>query len=219
MSGNLLIPNRQYKDRLFRFIFQDKRDLLSLYNAVNGSAYENPDEFEIHTLDDVIYMTMKNDVSFLIDNRLNLYEEQSTWNPNMPLRGLFYFARLYQGYVADHQMDLYSDSKMKLPFPQFVVFYIGQDRKFEKRTLYLSDSFEDIDGQTPCLECIANVINIRTGYNESLSGSCKKLYEYSFLICEVQSFVTQGYSLSQAVSKAIETCVQKECRVDKMEPL
>ena len=121
MTENQLMPNRQYKDRLFRFIFKDKQDLLSLYNAVNGSSYDNPDDLEIRTLEDVLYMTMKNDVSFIIDNRMNLYEEQSSWNPNMPLRGLFYFARLYSGYVTEHELDIYADAKQELPFPQFVV--------------------------------------------------------------------------------------------------
>ncbi len=214
MSGNRLIPNRQYKDRLFCFIFQDKRDLLSLYNAVNGSSYENPDDLEIRTLDDVLYMTMKNDVSFLIDNRLNLYEEQSSWNPNMPLRGLFYFVRLYQGYVADHQLDVYADAKMRLPFPQFVVFYIGKDRKIGRIELRLSDSFEVIEGQKPCLECTADVINIGAGYNEELVRSCRKLYEYSFLVSTIQDYVAQGYSLSQAVNLALDRCTEEGVLVD-----
>ena len=58
--------NRAYKDRLFIKIFERREDLLSLYNAVNGSDYQNPDELEITTLDNAIYMRMKNDISFLI---------------------------------------------------------------------------------------------------------------------------------------------------------
>ena len=214
MSENRLTPNRQYKDRLFRFIFQDKRDLLSLYNAVNGSSYENPDELEIHTLDDVMYMSMKNDVSFLIDNRLSLYEEQSNWNPNMPLRGLFYFSRLYAGYVADRRLNLYSDSKVQFPFPQFVVFYIGQERQFERKILRLSDSFEPVGNQIPSIECTAEVINIRAGHNESMIKACRKLYEYSFLVCTVQDFVVQGYSLLQSISRAIEICIGQGILID-----
>ncbi|MCI8745248.1 MAG: hypothetical protein HFI25_06185, partial [Lachnospiraceae bacterium] len=90
--------NRKYKDVLFRFIFRDKKDLLSLYNAINGTDYKNPEELEINTLENVIYMKMKNDLSFLVGASMNLYEHQSTWNPNMPLRGLFYFAELYERY-------------------------------------------------------------------------------------------------------------------------
>ena len=81
---------RTYKDSLFRMIFREKKELLSLYNALNHSDYQNPEELTINTVENVLYMGMKNDVSFLIEEYLNLYEAQSTWNPNMPLRDVFY---------------------------------------------------------------------------------------------------------------------------------
>lgn len=214
MAENQLTTNRQYKDRLFHFLFREKQDLLSLYNAVNGSAYDNPDELEIHTLDDVIYLSMHNDVSFLIDNRINLYEEQSSWNPNMPLRGMLYLSRLYSGYIADKDLNIYTSTKLKLPFPQFVVFYIGQDRKFKRKKLRLSDSFPTIDGLTPCIECTADVINIRNGYNDELVNSCQKLSGYSFLVCTLQDYIRQGYSTKQAADLAIERCLQQDILTD-----
>ena len=110
--------NRAHKDRLFRLIFREKKDLLSLYNAVNRSHYQNPDELEVRTLKDVLYLSMKNDLAFLIKNELNLYEAQSTFNPNMPLRGLSYFSRLYQGYVESRKLDVYSSGKIILPAPR-----------------------------------------------------------------------------------------------------
>ena len=91
--------NRKYKDRLFRIVFREKEDLLDLYNAVNSSDYDNPEELEIMTIEDVIYVHMKNDVAFLLSDLLNLWEHQSTYNPNMPARGLGYFAQLYQQYI------------------------------------------------------------------------------------------------------------------------
>lgn len=89
-----------YGKKMFRFLFQDKKDLLDLYNALNGTNYENPDELEIVTLEDVIFLKMKNDLSFIIGQRLNLYEHQSTVNENLPLRGLIYFAQQYEGIVS-----------------------------------------------------------------------------------------------------------------------
>ena len=74
--------NKKYKDRLFRLIFQDKKDLLELYNAINNSDYTNPEDLTITTIEDVVYMGMKNDLSFLIDDVLNLYEHQSSYSPN-----------------------------------------------------------------------------------------------------------------------------------------
>ena len=89
-TGASLTANRKYKDTVFRRLFSDRKNLLSLYNAINGTAYKNPDDLEIVTLENAIYMGMKNDLAFIIDTNLFLYEHQSTYNPNMPLRDLFY---------------------------------------------------------------------------------------------------------------------------------
>ena len=98
-TGN---ANREYKDRLFRFVFgaeENKAYLLSLCNAVSGTDYTDVDAIEITTLSDAIYIKMKNDISFLIHSEMNLFEHQSTFNPNMPLRGMEYFVELYGNYV------------------------------------------------------------------------------------------------------------------------
>lgn len=98
--------NRKYKDTLFRMIFADKLNLLDLYNAVNGTNYTDPNDLEIVTLENAIYMNMKNDLAFLIDCSLDLYEHQSTYSPNMPLRNLFYISRELEKYI--NQKTLYS---------------------------------------------------------------------------------------------------------------
>ncbi len=107
--------NREYKSNLFAMIFSDRENALSLYNSINGTAYENPQDLEFNTIGDVVYMGMKNDVSFLFGGDMNLYEGQSTWNPNMPLRGLFYFSMLYQAYVRVHRLNIYSNVRLSLP--------------------------------------------------------------------------------------------------------
>ena len=99
--------NKKYKDRLFRLIFQDRKDLLELYNAVNNSNYTDPEELTITTIEDVVYMGMKNDLSFLIDDVLNLYEHQSSFSPNLPLRGLFYFSSLYREQIEGKTAVVY----------------------------------------------------------------------------------------------------------------
>ena len=98
------MARRDYKDTLFRLLFQDRDRLLSLYNAVNGTSYASSEELTVVTLENAVYMNMKNDVAFLVDFQLNLYEHQSTWNPNMPLRDLFYVSRTYQGLVKDETL-------------------------------------------------------------------------------------------------------------------
>lgn len=104
-------------------IFREKKELLSLYNAVNGTSYDNPDALEINTLENAIYMNMKNDISFVLQIELNLYEHQSTFNPNIPLRDLFYIARELEALTAHSFM--YISTLVRIPTPRFVVFYNG----------------------------------------------------------------------------------------------
>lgn len=201
---------RDHKSRLFPMIFEDKQSLLELYNAVNGSDYTEPEELTVNTIDDIIYMGMKNDLSFLLENRMNLYEHQSTWNPNMPLRGLFYFSRLYQGYVAEKKLDIYSRSQLKLPAPEYIVFYNGSSEAPDRMVLKLSDSFlARIDGAY-ALECRAIVFNINFEHNQELMKSCRKLYEYSYLIAKIREFLSGGFTLTAAVDQAVETCIRED---------
>ena len=119
--------NRKYKDTLFRALFSERKHLLPLYNAVNETNYTNEEDLEINTLENVIYLKMKNDISFLFGFSLNLYEHQSSVNPNMPLRDLFYVADLLQKIVKDK--NLYSSSLVGIPTPKFVMFYNGTDEE------------------------------------------------------------------------------------------
>lgn len=164
--------NRQYKDRLFKLIFRDKKDLLQLYNAINNTDYDNPEEIEVNTLEDVIYMGMKNDVSFLFTDVLNLYKHQSAFNPNLPLRGLLYFARLYQK-IVNRQKDLYSSKIINLPYPQFIVFYNGTEDEPELQVLELNEAFPKWSKkENAALQCRAVVLNINLGYNSDIMNKC-----------------------------------------------
>ena len=112
--------NHNHKDRLFRKIFHKKEDMLSLYNALNDSDYTDVSKLQIYTMDDFLYMGMKNDLSFLINMTLNIFEHQSTYNPNMPLRGFFYMSSALQKYVALNQLDIYSSKQIILPLLQYL---------------------------------------------------------------------------------------------------
>ena len=200
--------NRTYKDRLFIKIFERREDLLSLYNAVNGSDYQNPDELEITTLDNAIYMRMKNDISFLIDGYMSLYEHQSTFNPNMPLRDCLYMLQIYQNYIDSQELDLYSSVLLKIPTPRLVVFYNGQEkmRNEEMCILRLSDSYEKPEKE-PALECRVQVINVNYGKNRDMMEKCPKLYEYSYLVAKIRENQASGKTLEGAISAALEDCL------------
>ena len=202
--------NKKYKDRLFRLIFQDKKDLLELYNAVNNSDYTNPDELTITTIEDVVYMGMKNDLSFLIDDVLNLYEHQSSFSPNLPLRGLFYFSSLYREQIEPVKQRLYTNSPLYIPFPQYLVFYNGTKEEPERQELKLSDLFITNGKEaTPALECTALVLNINLGHNRRLMEKCKALKEYAQFIAMIRENVAVGMIFEKAVENAVDNCIEK----------
>lgn len=121
-----LFIHKKYKDELFRRIFNNRKSLLELYNAINETEYTEEEYLIIYAMEDVIYLGYKNDVSFIISGMLNLYEHQSTMNPNMPLRGLIYFSKQYETYIAQNNLNIYGERRVKIPFPQYIIFYNGK---------------------------------------------------------------------------------------------
>ncbi len=193
-----------HKDRVFKIIFQEKEKLLSLYNALAGTKYEDVDALEINTLEDAVYIGMKNDLSFILDGRMSLFEQQSTANPNMPLRGLFYIADLYKQKYSGKQ--LYSTRLIKIPTPQYIVFYNGIYEKPDRWDLRLSDAFEQ-SIENPDVEVVAHVININIGHNQEFLDACNPLWEYAMFNQRIRENIKQGLSKEQAVEKAIDDCI------------
>ena len=175
--------NRNYKDTVFRKLFSDRRNLLSLYNAINGTAYTDETKLEIVTLENAIYMGMKNALAFIIDTNLFLYEHQSTYNPNMPLRDLFYISGEYQKLVD--RKSLYSSILLKLPAPNFIVFYNGKRKMPDRWTNCLSESYENQQGE-PNLELKVVTININKDCNRKLMEQCRILGEYAQYVEKVR---------------------------------
>lgn len=202
--------NRKYKDRLFRFIFSDKGNLLQLYNAINDSHYSNPDDLVITTIDDVVYMGMKNDLSFIIDDIMSLYEHQSTYSPNLPLRGLFYFSAMYRNYIEPMKQKLYTDSPLRIPFPVYLVFYNGSIEEPERKEILLNDLFiQNGKGLQPALECTALLLNINVGHNQELMEKCRILKEYAQFIHTIRSKISVGLPFQEAVETAVEDCISQ----------
>lgn len=196
---------RDYKSTMFTMIFSDKKELLKLYNAVGQRNYDNPELLEINTLENAIYMTMRNDLSFLIDSRLSLYEHQSTYNPNMPLRFLIYLADLYADMVKGK--NLYGTKVIPLPAPRFIVFYNGSDARPDKEELRLSDAYVTDDGEV-YLELCVTVLNINVGHNQELLKACKTLHDYSEYVHRVRRYAKE-MSIEEAVDKAIDECIRE----------
>ena len=204
-TKNEISVARNHKDRLFRMIFREKKELLSLYNAVNGTSYTNTEELEIVTLENAIYMNMKNDLAFIMDSYLNLYEHQSTYSPNMPLRDLFYIAKELQGQV-DHR-DLYRNTLIKIPTPRFLVFYNGSEEQAEKKYLRLSDAFQK-SMDDPDLELVVTMLNINLGKNRKLLEQCQTLKEYAIYVKKVRTYA-KSMKVEEAVDRAVRECINE----------
>ena len=195
--------NREYKDRVFKFIFgnpENKEWTLSLYNAVNGSQYRNPDEIQFNTIEDAVYMGMKNDVSFIIRSEINLWEHQSSFNPNMPMRFLTYGTQLYEKYIASSEYYLYSRSLQALPKPNCVCFYNGRAEQPERQVLKLSDAF----GGEADIEVKVTMLNINYGKNRALMEACQPLREYAWLVDRVRKHQKKLRNFEAAVEAAIQ---------------
>lgn len=204
MTGKTAV-NRKYKDTVFRMLFKDRERLLGLYNAVSGRNYTDPEELEIVTLENAVYMGMKNDLAFLVDLNLYLFEHQSTVNRNMPLRFLQYVSAEYEKLTEGK--NIYRDRLIQIPSPHFIVFYNGTAHWPEQRELKLSDAYLTKEA-APELELLVKVWNINSGYNEELKEQCQTLKEYMQYVEKVRSYA-ESVTIEEAVEKAVEECIRQ----------
>ena len=198
--------NDQHKDRLFKFLFGNPEHLdwtLSLYNAVNGSSYDNPDDIRFNTIEEALYLGMKNDVSFIIMNELHLWEHQSSYNPNMPMRFFIYASKLYEKYITDSDNDYYpySSSLQTVPCPKCICFYNGTGRQPDRKILRLSSAF----GGRSDIEVKVTMLNINYGHNAELMRACKPVEEYAWFVDAVR----RHYKITKNLEAAIDAALDK----------
>ena len=195
---------REHKDRVFKFLFGNPEHLdwtLSLYNAVNGSSYNNPEDIRFNTIEEALYLGMKNDVSFIILNELHLWEHQSSYNPNMPMRFFMYAAKLYEKYIAENDYYQYSSSIQTVPCPKCICFYNGTGRQPDKKILRLSSAFGSSKSD---IEVKVTMLNINYGRNAELMGACKPVEEYAWLVEAVRRHYKITKNLEAAVDAALD---------------
>ena len=198
--------NREYKSSIFAMLFRDKTRLLELYNAISKTEFTDPDMLKVTTLENAIYMGLKNDLSFIVlEIRLYLYEHQSTPNPNMPLRDLFYVADEFSDLTKD--MNLYGSRKIRIPAPHFFIFYNGEEERPDRDVLKLSDLYYEKE-EDPSLELKAVVLNINKGHNPELMETCRTLREYAEYTDRVRRYAKE-MTLEEAVERAITECIRE----------
>ena len=196
--------NTKHKDRLFKFIFGNpdhKEWTLSLYNALNGSHYTDTEAIEFTTIEDALYMGMRNDVSFIIAFVMNLWEHQSSFNPNLPIRLLIYAVHLYEKYISGGSFNRFSRKLQRLPKPKLICFYNGTENQPEEKILRLSEAFGADDGD---IEVRVRMLNINYGKNRELMRFCGMLKEYSWFIDTIRRNQRVMSELEQAIDAAID---------------
>ena len=206
-TGEITVQSKVY-DSLFIAVFgkdseRSKRWRLELYNALNNTNYKDPNALKLNTLENVLFIKMHNDVSFLIDSQLTLYEHQRTTNQNMPLRGFFYFAQLYHKYLIDAEEQLTTSKMIKIPNPNYIVFYNGDTNRDEDYEMRLSDAFM-IKDKSGKFEWTARVLNINKDYNLSLQNKCKALYDYIQFTSRINENKEKGMTNEKAIDEAID---------------
>ena len=199
--------NREYKDRLFSFLFgseSNKEWTLSLYNAVNDTNYTNSEDIRFTTIEDAVYMGMKNDLSFILFQVMNIYEQQSTYNPNMPVRQLMYAGKLYDKYIQRNKLNIYGKKVARLPVPKLVTFYNGTDGNDAERRR-LSDALEPGEaGAGADIAVRVRMININYGQNREILKACRPLMEYAWLVEQIRENRGAEMDIEKAVDKAID---------------
>ena len=197
---------REYKDRLFKFIFGNenhKEFTLSLYNAINRTSYTSTDDIEITTIENAVYMGMHNDLSFIVADSMNLYEQQSTYNPNMPLRMLIYAGQLYDKFLETKGLkdNVYNSSMLQIPYPKLIVFYNGDMFQPDKTELKLSDAFPQ--GAKGDIQVKVTMLNVNYGRNRKLLQKCRPLSDYSLFTTSVRELIKRGKTKEEAVEEAL----------------
>lgn len=199
---------RNVKDRLFRFLFEkDREALLQLYNALNGTEYRDASQLEIMTIESAVYVVMKNDLAFVLAGTLSMYEHQSTYSPNLPVRFLIYLAQEYQMVIERTEKSLYGEGLISLPTPKCVVFYNGTKEMPEEQTLRLSDAFEDKSASAD-VELTVQMLNINHGHNSVLMEKCEVLKEYSEFVDITRMYMSERKNAGEALSEAVEYCIE-----------
>lgn len=196
-----------YKSDVFSMLATIPENALNIYNALNKTSYAEPSLVEISTLENGFSLSVRNDASFIFDNRyLNIYEHQSTYNPNMPLRELIYYVHSIEKYIENIRAKLFSSAKVCIPTPNFVVLYNGLINRPDIEIMKLSDCFIQTT-EDPNLEVKCTVYNINPGHNQELLAASKVLDGYTTFVAQVRDKLNNNLSLENSVESAIDHCI------------
>lgn len=206
---------REYKDSVFRLLFNNKENMLSLYNAIAGKDYTEETRLDFTTIEDALFKTEKNDIAFLLENTfVVLLEHQSSPNKNMTIRDLIYYTTILQRMYG--MKTFLKEGRVKIPRPEFIVLYNGVREMPDYQEMKLSDNFYD-QGQETGLQLTVKVYNINNGRNPEVMKRCRTLQEYSRFVSVVREYA-ETHKLSDSVmSEILQKCREENILKDFLE--
>ena len=177
-------------------------------SSCHGTEYRDAEALQVVTIKNAVYVTMKNDLAFVLMGTLNMYEHQSTYSSNMPVRFLIYLAEEYQNIVEKAENSLYGTKLITLPTPQCVVFYNGEKEMPEEKVLRLSDAFENREKEAD-VELKVRMLNINRGHNEALMKNCGTLKEYAAFVDISRQYISEREDRNEALNMAVDHCIEE----------
>lgn len=201
------LVNREYKSTVFTTYFSTPEHAANLYRSLSGDEAVQPEDIEFVTLEGAIYLNRKNDFAFTSRGKvLIIGEHQSTLNPNMPLRSAIYYGRTMEKLLPTN--IIYKASLIKIPTPEFYVFYNGTKIQPKERILKLSDAYIEKTDE-PMLDLTVKMININLVTNHPILQKSRSMYEYAAFIQKVKDYKKSDEPLTNAIESAIHDCLQK----------
>ncbi|MDE6568705.1 MAG: hypothetical protein K2K70_13385, partial [Lachnospiraceae bacterium] len=202
-----------YKSDVFSMLMGIPEYALEIYNVLNNTHYTDTSQIQIMKLEKGVLLSIRNDASFVLDSYLSLYEHQSTYNPNMPLRFLIYFSNLMLELIKEQEYDLFGRKQIPIPTPKFIVFYNGLETRPEQEEMRLSDAYEHPEEQYG-LDLLCVAYNINPGYNEHIQNNSKVLFGYTTFVEKVRKYAKHELILKDAIKHAIDECISEGILAD-----
>lgn len=204
--------NREYKASAFTAYFGEPENAADLYRGLSHCPDIRPSDIEYKTLKGVLFLARKNDLAFTVQKKILVVgEHQSTINQNMPLRSAIYYGRTIENLIPPRA--IYKSSLLKIPTPEFYLFYNGSQTQPAEKILKLSDAYLD-KTDIPMLELTVRMININPLLNHPLLKESRCIYEYASFIQSIRNYIEEDYGRDQAISAAMEQCISEGIMVD-----
>ena len=205
--------NREFKDGMFRTLFNDREKMLELYNAVSDEPLgrEAIEDIETLTLETPLYIGSRNDLAFSINGKSIFFcEHQSTYSGNMALRMATYFGKTIDTMFGN---EIFGSRKLTIPPPEFNVMYIGRQNTPDVEVFKLSDHY---GGETAenSIEIVVNAYNICYDKNKRILQKSRTLREYSIFIDYVNQNLDKGMTLEDAVEQTVRRARREGILVD-----